>query len=149
MTGIALAGWDRLGWSGGVAERWMRLRDRQSLLAALLVCAGYLSAALWLMLKVREGLTGVAPAPLSPALSLLVTVNLGLLGWRLAVRAAFTTAAYGLREGLRAVPRAAIGNAIAVAAAACALVRYRTMRRTGRVRWGKTAHAFPSELPAE
>ncbi len=30
MTGIALAGWDRLGWAGGLAERWMRLRDRQS-----------------------------------------------------------------------------------------------------------------------
>ena len=37
MTGIALAGWDRLGWSGGLAERWMRLRDRQSLLAALVL----------------------------------------------------------------------------------------------------------------
>ncbi|HEU0133656.1 MAG TPA: glycosyl transferase family protein, partial [Allosphingosinicella sp.] len=31
MTGIALSGWDRLGWSGGAVERWMRLRDRQSL----------------------------------------------------------------------------------------------------------------------
>ena len=29
VPGIALAGWDRLGWSGGLAERWMRLRDRQ------------------------------------------------------------------------------------------------------------------------
>ena len=37
MTGIALAGWDRLGWSGGLAERWMRLRDRQSVLAALVL----------------------------------------------------------------------------------------------------------------
>jgi adsorption protein B len=149
MTGIALSGWDRLGWSGGLAERWMRLRDRQSLLAALLVCAGYLAMALWLGLKVREGLTGIAPAPLSPGLSLLVTINLGLLLWRLAVRAAFTAHAYGLGEGLRAVPRAAIGNAIAVAAAACALSRYRAIRRTGRPRWDKTAHAFPAELPAE
>jgi bacteriophage N4 adsorption protein B len=42
MTGIALSGWDRLGWSGGLAERWMRLRDRQSVLAALLLfaCSG-------------------------------------------------------------------------------------------------------------
>ena len=29
IVGIALSGWDRLGWSGGVAECWMRLRDRQ------------------------------------------------------------------------------------------------------------------------
>ena len=45
MTGIALAGWDRLGWSGGLAERWMRLRDRQSLLAALVLGAAYLALA--------------------------------------------------------------------------------------------------------
>ena len=47
MTGIALAGWDRLGWRGGLAERWMRLRDRQSLLAALILCAAYLALLLW------------------------------------------------------------------------------------------------------
>jgi len=41
MVGIALAGWDRLGWSGGLAERWMRMRDRQSALAALLLLAAY------------------------------------------------------------------------------------------------------------
>ena len=50
MVGIALAGWDRLGWRGGLAERWMRLRDRQSLLAALLLCAAYLALALWAVL---------------------------------------------------------------------------------------------------
>ena len=44
MVGIALSGWDRLGWNGGLAERWMRLRDRQSLLAALfLFCLLYTS----------------------------------------------------------------------------------------------------------
>ena len=35
-----------------------------------------------------------------------------LLGWRLAIRAGFTAAAHGWREGLRAVPRAAIGNGV-------------------------------------
>ena len=49
MTGIALSGWDRLGWSGGPAERWMRLRDRQSPLAAILIGAGYLALASWLV----------------------------------------------------------------------------------------------------
>jgi hypothetical protein len=28
-------------------------------------------------------------------------------------------------------------------------MRYRAIRRTGRPEWGKTAHAFPRELPAE
>jgi adsorption protein B len=149
MTGIALSGWDRLGWSGGLAERWMRLRDRQSLLAALLLACGYLAMALWLALKLREGLTGLAPAPLPPLLSTLVTVNLALLGWRLTVRAAFVARAYGLAEGLRSVPRALVGNLVAMLAAGAALTRYRAIRRGGRVRWDKTAHMFPSQLPAE
>lgn len=147
MTGIALAGWDRLGWSGGAAERWMRLRDRQSLLAALLLFAGYLALVLWLVLKAREGATGIPPAPLPEGLSLLIAANMILLAWRLAIRAGFTAADQGWREGLRAVPRAAVGNGVAMLAAAAALRRYRTLRRGGRPRWDKTAHIFPASPP--
>ncbi|MEA3066397.1 MAG: hypothetical protein QOJ27_2858 [Sphingomonadales bacterium] len=148
MTGIALAGWDRLGWSGGLAERWMRLRDRQSLLAALLLFAGYLALVLWLALKARQGATGAGPAPLPATLSLLVGANSLLLAWRLAMRAGFTAAGYGWREGLRSVPRAAVANLVAMLAAASALGRYRALKRGGRPRWGKTAHIFPALPPA-
>jgi adsorption protein B len=149
MTGIALSGWDRLGWSGGVIERWMRLRDRQSLLAAILLCAGYLAFALWLALKAWQGAGGVGPAPLPPFLAALVAVNFGLLVWRLAIRAGFTGAAYGWSEGLRAVPRMAVGNLVAMLAAASAFSRYRALRRGGRLRWDKTAHIFPIRAAAE
>jgi adsorption protein B len=149
MTGIALSGWDRLGWAGGAAERWMRLRDRQSLLAATLLVAGYLALALWLVLKAWQGAGGEGPMPLPATLSVLVAVNLALLGWRLALRAGFTAAAYGWREGLRAVPRMAIGNAVLILAAASALARYRALRRGGRPRWDKTAHIFPAAQAAE
>ncbi len=146
MTGIALSGWDRLGWSGGFAERWMRLRDRQSLLAAVLLCAGYLALLLWLVLKAWQGAGGDGPEPMPGPLSVLVAINLGLLGWRLAVRAGFTAAAYGWGEGLRSIPRMAVGNLVAMLAAACALSRYRAIRRGGRPRWDKTDHIFP--IPA-
>jgi adsorption protein B len=149
MAGIALAGWDRLGWRGGLAERWMRLRDRQALLAALLLLSGYASGLLWLGLKAREGLGGPPPAPLPPLLSLLVRVNLGMLIWRLAVRAGFTAAAYGAVEGMRSLPRAVVANLVAMLAAGEALRRYCALRRTGRAVWGKTLHRFPAEEPAE
>jgi adsorption protein B len=149
MAGIALAGWDRMGWSGGAAERWMRLRDRQSLLAAALLFSGYLALALWLLLAPLRLIAGVQAEPFPPFLAFLVQVNLVLLAWRMSVRAAFTGRFYGWREALRSVPRAAVANAVAMLAAAAALSRYRRLRRTGRTEWGKTAHIFPDAAAAQ
>jgi adsorption protein B len=145
MTGIALAGWDRLGWSGGLAERWMRLRDRQSLLAALVLSAAYLSLILWAAL-----LLAGATAPLfPPAFGPLAAINSLLLLWRLAMRLGFVARAYGWREGLRALPRAVTSNIIAIMAARRALGCYARLIRTGAPAWDKTAHAFPRQPPAE
>ncbi len=149
MTGIALSGWERLGWSGGVAERWMRLRDRQSLLAALFLATGYIALGLEVLLELRRFATGAAPRPLGPVLLLLLQVNVGMLLWRLAMRCGFTTRAYGWREGLRAIPRAVVSNWIAILAARRAVLRYLVIRRSGRTSWDKTVHAFPHQLPAE
>lgn len=149
MTGIALSGWDRLGWSGGIAERWMRLRDRQSLLAALLLASAYLALTLWTLLFAAERLGGRKMQPFSGFLSAMLSINLGLLGWRLAMRFGFVTAAYGWREGLRSIPRIVVANAIAMLAARRALMRYQALRRGGRSAWDKTAHVFPAQLPAE
>jgi adsorption protein B len=149
MTGIALSGWDRLGWAGGLAERWMRVRDRQSVLAAALLLAGYSSFGIWTLLKVPELLTGWAPAPISDALQTVLLVNLTMLVWRLAMRLGFVTHGYGWREGLRSIPRVAVGNAIAMLAAWRAIARYRSIRKSGRTRWDKTAHSFPAEFAAE
>jgi adsorption protein B len=121
----------------------MRLRDRQGPLAALLLFAGYLALGLWLLLKGRAALSGAPLAPLPAALRWLVDVNLALLAWRLALRCGFTASAYGWREGLRAVPRAVVANAVTMLAAARALGLYRRQRRTGRTRWDKTHHRFP------
>lgn len=149
MNGIALAGWDRLGWRGGLAERWMRLRDRQSVLAAIILFAAYAALVLWSALFAAEWLTPYRMAPISDGLSLLLTVNLALLVWRLAMRFGFVTRAYGWREGLRAPPRVIVGNAIAMLAARRAVTRYLGNRRTGASVWDKTDHAFPAQIPAE
>ena len=145
MTGIALAGWDRLGWSGGLAERWMRLRDRQSLLAALVLAAAYLSLIVYVLLLVIAWSTPWSLPPLGSALKLLLAVNSGLLLWRLAMRFAFVAAAHGWREGIRSLPRTITGNIIAMMAARRALARY----LAGQTQWDKTAHVFPNRPPAE
>jgi adsorption protein B len=144
LGGIALAGWDRLGWSGGLGERWMRMRDRRGPLAALLLLAAYGAALLWSQLWLAEALGAPIKARLSPGLITLLTINGWLLAWRVLMRAAFTTAAYGLGEGLLSVPRLVVGNVIAMLAAARAVSLH---LGGGAKRWDKTRHIFPARLP--
>jgi adsorption protein B len=149
MTGIALSGWDRLGWSGGIAERWMRLRDRQAVLAAILLFAGYVAFLLQGLLQLRHIFLGVPPHPIGPGLRSLLQINLLLLAWRLTMRFLFVREAYGWAEAFRSVLRVFISNFVAMFAARAAVFHYLTIRKTGRTAWDKTRHIFPSELPAE
>ncbi|MFL6721553.1 MAG: glycosyl transferase family protein [Sphingomonas sp.] len=144
LGGIALAGWDRLGWSGGLGERWMRMRDRRGPLAAVLLLAAYAAALLWSQIWLAEALGAPIRARLDPALVTLLTINGWLLGWRVLMRAGFTTSAYGWREGLRSVPRLVVGNVIAMLAAGRAVSLH---LGGGASRWDKTRHIFPAELP--
>jgi len=143
LGGIALSGWDRLGWRGGIGERWMRLRDRRGPLAALLLIAGYCAALLWSQLWLAELLGAPIQARPDPLLVLLLQVNGWLLAWRVAMRVLFTTSAYGPGEGLRAIPRLVVGNVIAMLAAVRAI---RIHMRGGPHRWEKTHHIFPAEI---
>ena len=144
LGGIALSGWDRLGWGGGLGERWMRMRDRRGPLAALLLLAAYSAAFLWSQLWLAEALGAPVQARMDSTLTLLLTVNFGLLAWRAAMRAFFTASAYGWGEGLLSIPRLVVGNVVAVLAAARAVSLHLS---GGAKRWDKTRHIFPAELP--
>ncbi len=141
IGGIALAGWERLGWSGGIGERWMRMRDRRAPLAALLLVMGYAAALLWLQIVVAGSLGSPLAFRPSPLLATLLTINAWFLGWRLLMRFCFTTAAYGIGEGLRSIPRLVVGNVIAILAVRRALKLHEA---GGPMRWDKTSHIFPA-----
>ena len=152
LAGIALSGWDRLGWSGGFATRWMLLRDRKGMFTAAVAMLGYLAAILLLaQLALRAGITARTGVPLPPllgpadsALPGFLALNAGLLLWRLGLRAGFTGHAYGWREGLLAIPRALTANAINFLSALRAMERYRAALESGGApAWGKTEHRFP------
>jgi adsorption protein B len=149
MVGIALAGWDRLGWHGGWAEFWMRLRDRRALLAALILCAGYASLLLWTVSLAGHFVMASEPKPLSPGLTLLLQLNALLLLWRAIMRFLSVRAFYGTREGLRAIPRIITSNIVAMIAARRALWQYWKLLRGDALTWDKTRHIFPEALPAE
>jgi adsorption protein B len=142
VAGIALAGWDRLGWQGGLAERWMRLRDRRAPLAAMVMAAAYAGFVLWVLAIGLAQFEGVAaPVVLPPVL---VWINLALLAWRVVIRAGFTARVDGAALAALTPLHMLLGNVVAVGAAARAVGMYLGMVRSGRVRWDKTAHVFPA-----
>ena len=149
MTGIALAGWDRIGWTrwSDWREHWMRMRDRRAPLAVLVLCAAYLSFLVWGVSQICHWLAGNAPPQPSSAMRALLVANGAVMGWRLAMRVAFTGRTYGWREGLLAIPRVFVANLIAMLAARRALVLYVAMLIDGAPRWDKTAHVFPDTVP--
>ncbi|MBB3348134.1 glycosyl transferase family protein [Sphingomonas sp. BK069] len=147
IGGIALAGWDRTGWGAPrAAERWMRWRDRRAPLAATAVATGYLAATLAAVGLLGHHWRGDSPPAAGHGLRALLAVNAVLLGWRLIARARLTTAAYGWREGLRALPRIAVANAVLILSAGRALRLHVAALRGAPPRWDKTAHRFP-DLP--
>jgi adsorption protein B len=145
LGGIALSGWDRLGWGGGVGERWMRLRDRRGPLAAVLLLAAYAAALIWFQIWLAQALGAPIQAQVDPRLLGLLTVNGWLLAWRVLMRAGFTASAYGWRQGLLSIPRLFVGNVVAMLAAARAV----SLHLSGdAIRWDKTHHHYPVKLPS-
>ncbi|WP_150291937.1 glycosyl transferase family protein [Sphingobium estronivorans] len=143
MVGIALAGWDRMGWQGGPAEWWMRMRDRRAALAAFVLFTAYLALLLWGLLLAGSlfGLGGGVKA--TPAMEALLWVNFGFMIWRMAMRALFVGMSYGWAYGLGAMPRTIIANIIAMMAARRAMILYLRSLIGKPLTWDKTRHRFP------
>ncbi|MDJ0641521.1 MAG: glycosyl transferase family protein [Erythrobacter sp.] len=147
VHGIALQGWDRIGWADGLTETWMRARDRRGPLTALVLLVGYTLLAITLIgwLAVVAGLG--EPMTLSPFLKALLIANLFAFTWRAAWRFGWTMSVYGVVEGLRAVLRIPLTNVVSIMAGRRALTAYvRSLRGKG-VEWDKTPHVgHPARL---
>jgi adsorption protein B len=147
VHGIALQGWDRIGWRGGFVEGWMRARDRRGPFTALVLLVGYallvLTAVLWL-----ASAMGWAPElSLSPFVRVLIALNLIAFAWRAAMRFVFTAKTHGFGEGARAVLRIPVTNVIAIIAGRRAVFAYIRTLMGSAVEWDKTPHfAHPASL---
>ena len=132
--------WDRLGWTGGPLNWWMQLRDRRGPFAALLLAVAYtlvLLAAVDMLLVAAGWAT---PRTLSPIVQLLLLLNTIALLWRAGLRAIFTARDHGISQGLVAVPRIVVSNAIAILAGVRALAAYLAALRGAPFAWDKTDH---------
>ncbi|MEO1220860.1 MAG: glycosyl transferase family protein [Pseudomonadota bacterium] len=140
VHGIALQGWDRTGWTGGVAETWMRARDRRGPFAALVLALGYFLLVLTLLVSIARAF-GMGPTmAVSPLLMGLIIANLCFLFWRIAWRFLFTARNYGFAEGVFAVLRLPAANIIAIMAGRRAISAYLLTFFGRGIEWDKTAH---------
>jgi adsorption protein B len=140
IHGIALQGWDRLGWTGRLVDIWMALRDRRGPLTALVLAVAYCLLIIEgiLALARQAGWHAALAAP--PLLSLMLQITLVSFFWRAAWRFAFTAREYGAAEGVRAVLRIPVANLIAIFAGRRALSAYLRTLCGGEVKWDKTRH---------
>jgi bacteriophage N4 adsorption protein B len=148
MTGIALAGWDRIGWGRwyDLGDHWMRMRDRRAPLAMLVLSAAYVALIAWGVSLGAHALAGTRPTPPGALTQAMLTLTALLLAWRIVVRMAFVAHAYGAVEAVLSVPRMVVGNIVAILAARRALIRYiASLNGGGALRWDKTRHHFPDE----
>ncbi|HEV2598437.1 glycosyl transferase family protein [Sphingopyxis sp.] len=159
VAGIALAGWDHLGWPGarqGIGPspgrnwlaRWMLWRDRRAPLAALVLLAAYAGLIVTAIGWAGQALFGWREVAIGEGLRLLLALNAVMLLWRLGLRGHFTARWYGWRQGWLALPRAFVANIIAMLAARRAVAIYWRMLRSGEVVWDKTEH-LESDMSAD
>jgi adsorption protein B len=141
IHGIALQGWDRLGWSQRPLDMWMALRDRHGPLTALVLASAYLLLVIWAILWAARLAGWRTSLPSTPYLDTMLWITAAAVVWRATWRFGFTAREYGLAEGLRTVPRILVANCIAILAGRRALFAYARTLRGELVRWDKTQHS--------
>jgi adsorption protein B len=148
--GIGLQGWEQMGWSGSLANRYLLFRDRKGLVTAFVSIIAYviLAQLLGLIILRQSGLWDVSfPTPFESNgfIAYLLLANGIALAWRIAHRCYFTTVLYGWQHGVLSIPRMVVGNFVNFMAASRAWRMFLVGKLLNRkLVWDKTMHDFPS-----
>lgn len=148
--GIGLQGWEQMGWSGSLANRYLLFRDRKGIVTAFVSIIAYviLVQLLGLIVLRLSGLWDVSfPTPFETNgfIQYLLLANGIALVWRIAHRCYFTTVLYGWQHGLLSIPRMVVGNFVNFMAASRAWRMFLVGKALNRkLVWDKTMHDFPS-----
>ena len=148
IHGIALQGWDRLGWSRRPLDMWMALRDRHGPMTAAVLAAAYLLLAVEAVLTAARLAGWRSDTPIPPLLVAMLSISFAAFVWRAVWRFFFTTREYGLVEGLLSLLRIPVANVIAILAGRRAISAYIRTLRGDVVRWEKTQHSAHPASPA-
>lgn len=148
--GIGLQGWEQMGWSGSLANRYLLFRDRKGIVTSFISILAYVILVQLVALIVLRysGLWNVSfPAWFddNDLLQALLLANGIALLWRMLHRYYFTSVLYGWQHGLLSIPRMVVGNFVNFMAAARAWRMFLIGKLLGRkLVWDKTMHDFPS-----
>lgn len=148
--GIGLQGWEQMGWSGSLANRYLLFRDRKGVVTAFVSIIAYviLVQLLALIMLRYSGLWNISFPTLfqgSEWVRYLLLANGIALAWRMLHRYYFTSALYGWQHGLLSMPRMVVGNFVNFMAAARAWRLFLVGKLLNRkLAWDKTMHDFPS-----
>lgn len=151
VLGIALQGWEHLGWQGSLGTRYMMFRDRKSLFTNLVNLLGYFVVlvvlAAWLITWLFPDSYRYPPLlEKDTLLWYMVLANGGFLVLRIFQRCFCVQRLYGWKQAFLAFPRMVWGDVINFFATTRAIRLYARYLRTGKlIAWDKTQHVFPSE----
>lgn len=142
--GIVFQSWQRNGWTGNFAHRWLLFHDRKAPWANTMVLLGYLFLAV-LLLAPLLGLADHGELLPERAWTWPVLIGLGLLMLnRLLQRAIAVGRVYGLPHAVLSVLRQPWDNVINIAATYRASRQFVQSVRSGRTpAWDKTQHVVP------
>jgi bacteriophage N4 adsorption protein B len=155
VVGIALQGWEHLGWRGDLRTKYMLFRDRKALVTNLVTLLGYLVvavvAAIWLTIMIDPGAYRYPPlVEQGSVLWYVIIANAILLAWRLGFRAYCVGRVYGWQQAALSLPRTVWSNIINFGATCRAIRLYARYLRTGKlIAWDKTAHVYPDAVEVE
>jgi adsorption protein B len=139
VTGIALQGWERFGWSGRVSEIYWLWRDRKGLIASPL---GVVANAVFFY-----GLATALWKRFTPLDVALTSATFSLQIWRMAIRMGCAARVYGPLFALGVPVRALYANVLNAAATGAAVAQYTIAKIRGRpLRWLKTEHSYPNRV---
>ena len=150
VLGIAMQGWEQIGWQGPPPVLYCLWRDRKALITNYMNIFAY-ALAFYCLGRLVLGWVSGRPwtfdhifAPGS-VLWWLVMSNTLVLSWRALMKYLTVDKIYGPLHGFLSLPRFFISNVINFVATSKALKQYAVHRWTGEpLRWLKTDHAFPS-----
>lgn len=149
IYGIAFQGWLEMGWRGDWRTMYMLLRDRKGAVTSLVTIIAYVLLINYVLATASAEYFGIELFSDVIAshdwMQQIIVMNVALLMNRIAQRFYFVTNMYGPMQGLAAIPRMVVNNAINFMAA------MRAWRMLGlhvfknkSIAWDKTDHVYPS-----